>query len=231
MSDGTGGNANTGDTGNTGNTGQGADGGAGKVEFTPEQQEYIDTLIGRKYAEAHTKAQAKFQPEMDTLKAQIQELQANKGEDKNKGNGEDLTALKERLAAMEQSVKTSQERERRSRLNAIAAELNAVNAEQVTALIAPSIKVGEDGNVVVLNAEGQTRFNGEGKPMGVKEYVKEFLDTNPHFVKAGGNPGAGSQGAKFDGDAKAKTMKRGDYDALSPQAQSEFIKAGGRPVD
>jgi len=205
MSDGTGNAGNAGADGGQGNAGN-----EGNVFMTfatkEDYQKHLDSTLGKRFAEINTdanaKAEAKFKTDMDALKAQIQELQAGKGAGKGKGEGgEDLTALKARLAAMEQTVKTSQERERRASLNAIAAELNAVNAEQVTALVSSALKRNEDGSVSVLNAEGQVRYNGEGKPMTVREYVKEFLESNPHLVKASGQPGGGSPGARMGSGA------------------------------
>src|SRR3990172_6557998 len=203
------------------------DGAPPKVEFTPEQQAQIQVLIDGAYAKAFAKANEKYRAEADILKAQIQTLNESKGKDH--GKGEDLTALKEGLAAITQELKQAKETAARDNLKAIAAELNAVNGEQVAMLVSPYIQM-VDGKIVVLNAEGIVRINGKGDPMTTKELVTEFLAHNLHLFKAGGSAGAGSTGAR-GGNGVSKTVKRGDYEQMTPQGKSDFIKSGGIPID
>jgi len=64
-----------------------------------------------------------------------------------------------------------------------AAQFKAVNAEQVKALLKNNIRLNEDGDVEVVDVKGTKRYNDKGEPLGVQELVKEFLDSNPHFVQ------------------------------------------------
>jgi hypothetical protein len=66
-----------------------------------------------------------------------------------------------------------------------AAQYRAVNAEQVKQLLKPSLRLNEHGEVEVLDQKGTIRYNDQGQPFRVEDLVKEFLDTNPHFVAAG----------------------------------------------
>ena len=66
-----------------------------------------------------------------------------------------------------------------------AAQFRAVNADQVKALLKPQVRLNESGDVEVLDNKGTVRYNDQGQPFGVQDLVKEFLDTNPHFVAAG----------------------------------------------
>jgi len=66
-----------------------------------------------------------------------------------------------------------------------AAQFRAVNADQVKALLKPQVRLNESGDVEVLDQKGTVRYNDQGQPFGVTDLVKEFLDTNPHFVSAG----------------------------------------------
>jgi hypothetical protein len=66
-----------------------------------------------------------------------------------------------------------------------AAQFRAVNAEQVKQLLKPQVRLSESGDVEVLDNKGTVRYNDQGQPFGVTDLVKEFLDTNPHFVSAG----------------------------------------------
>lgn len=66
-----------------------------------------------------------------------------------------------------------------------AAQYRAVNAEQVKQLLKPNLRLNDVGEVEVLDQKGTVRYNDQGQPFRVEDLVKEFLDTNPHFVAAG----------------------------------------------
>jgi len=66
-----------------------------------------------------------------------------------------------------------------------AAQLGAVNPNQVKALLKPNLRLGESGEVEVLDEKGTVRYSDKGQPFRVEDLVKEFLDGNPHFKSAG----------------------------------------------
>jgi hypothetical protein len=66
-----------------------------------------------------------------------------------------------------------------------AAKLGAVNPKQVQALLKPNLRLGETGEVEVLDEKGTVRYSDKGQPFKVEDLVKEFLDGNPHFRSAG----------------------------------------------
>jgi hypothetical protein len=63
-----------------------------------------------------------------------------------------------------------------------AAKYRAVNADQVKALVASNVRLNADGEVEVVDTKGTVRYNDAGSPLGVEDLVREFLDSNPHFV-------------------------------------------------
>lgn len=65
-----------------------------------------------------------------------------------------------------------------------AAKFNAVNAEQVKALLAQNVRLNPDGEVEVVDEKGSVRYNDRGEPIAVEELVRGFLDSNPHFKMA-----------------------------------------------
>lgn len=67
-------------------------------------------------------------------------------------------------------------------LNA-AAKYRSVAPEQVKALLKSNVRLGEEGNVEVVGSDGSVRYNDSGVPLGVDDLVKEFLESNPHFVQ------------------------------------------------
>jgi hypothetical protein len=64
-----------------------------------------------------------------------------------------------------------------------AAQYRAVNAEQVKALLANNVRLNQEGEVEVIDVKGAVRYNDAGEPLGVNDLVREFLDSNPHFVQ------------------------------------------------
>jgi hypothetical protein len=65
-----------------------------------------------------------------------------------------------------------------------AAKYKAVNADQVKALLSNQLRLNEDGEVEVLDTKGSVRYSDAGSPLAVDDLVREFLDSNPHFVAA-----------------------------------------------
>lgn len=66
-----------------------------------------------------------------------------------------------------------------------AAQFGAVNPKQVQALLKPNLRLGESGEVEVLDEKGTVRYSDRGTPFKVEDLVREFLDQNPHFKAAG----------------------------------------------
>lgn len=66
-----------------------------------------------------------------------------------------------------------------------AAKHNAVNAEQVKALLGNSVRLNAEGDVEVVDDQGNVRYTDQGQAITVDELVRDFLDKNPHFKTAG----------------------------------------------
>ena len=64
-----------------------------------------------------------------------------------------------------------------------AAKFRAVAPEQVKSLLATNVRLNGDGEVEVVDAKGSVRYNDAGEPLVVEDLVREFLDSNPHFVQ------------------------------------------------
>jgi hypothetical protein len=65
-----------------------------------------------------------------------------------------------------------------------AAQYRAVAPEQVKALLSNNVRLNADGEVEVVDNTGAVRYNDKGEAIGVDALVKEFLDSNPHFVSS-----------------------------------------------
>jgi hypothetical protein len=71
-----------------------------------------------------------------------------------------------------------------SPLLSAAAKYRAVNAEQVKALLSSNVRLNSEGDVEVVDTQGKVRYQDNGTAFGVEDLVREFLDSNPHFVSA-----------------------------------------------
>jgi hypothetical protein len=109
-----------------------------------------------------------------------QELQVKRGEFEN--------ILKEKATKFEAEISKRDSIIKEYKVNvpilSAAAKYNAVNAEQVKALLSTNVRLNESGDVEVVDAKGSVRYKDNGESLQVEDLVKEFLDTNPHFKLA-----------------------------------------------
>jgi hypothetical protein len=109
-----------------------------------------------------------------------QETQVKKGEFEKVL--QDLAAKKDAEISKRDSI--IKEYKVNSPLLSAAAKYRAVNADQVKALLSQSVRLNGEGEVEVVGADGTVRYSDAGAPLQVDDLVREFLDSNPHFVSA-----------------------------------------------
>ena len=104
-----------------------------------------------------------------------------------------------------------------------AAQLKSVNPEQVKMLLKPHLRLGESGEVEVVDQQGNQKFNDQGRPYRVEDLVGEFLQQNPHFVQPTPSTTSGrsnvNQGPK-NIDLKSLDMKNPEHRRLYQEARS-----------
>lgn len=81
-----------------------------------------------------------------------------------------------------------------------ASTAKAVAPEQVSQLLRQQVRLDDNGNVSVVDNEGNTRYNDDAEAMTVNMLVDEFLGSNQYF-KAAGPSGLGSQGNTEESNA------------------------------
>jgi len=64
-----------------------------------------------------------------------------------------------------------------------AARYKAVNPEQVKALIRSNLRLNPEGEVEVLDEKGVVKYDDQGRPVSVDNFVQTWLQQNPHFVQ------------------------------------------------
>lgn len=110
-----------------------------------------------------------------------------------------------------------------SLLNAASAK-RAVNPQQVVSLLKGNIRLGETGDVEVLDGDGSIRYNDNGVPMSAEELVEDFLNSNPHFITAGPNgSGAKSNIANTNGKEIGK-IDVSNLDMNNPEDRAVYKK-------
>jgi len=109
-----------------------------------------------------------------------------------------------------------------------AAKYNAVNAEQVKALLANQVRLNDSGEVEVVDAKGSVRYTDSGEPIQVDALVKDFLESNPHFKLA--NPATTTTQSNAVNRTSGKTVdvtKLNMRDPKHREIYSEYRRANG----
>lgn len=87
------------------------------------------------------------------------------------------------------------------------------------------------GNAVKLDTEGRPELGKDGKtPFSPAEWMEMQRELKPHWFPAS-TSGSGSAGANGTGTGTGKTMKRGEFNALTPMQQGNIARSGTRIVD
>ena len=156
-------------------------------------QDEVNELICKRVAQVNKKFDGVDMEEYKALKGlkeQVEEEQLIKKEDFNsvlKKHKEKADAEVSRLRNELETIKIDG-----ALINA-SSRAKAVSPEHVAQLLRKNVNLGEDGNVVVLDSEGKTRYTDNADLMSVDNLVEEFLSSNQYF-KASGPSGSGASG-------------------------------------
>jgi hypothetical protein len=170
------------DTGSSQNTNQ-------ATERTYTQKE-VDDMMARTKTAIQKKVTSKYEDlgdpeELRQLKA---DYEARKLEESKK-RGEFDKIIADLAAKKDEEIRKRDEVIRNYTVDMplvdTAAKFGAVNPKQVQALLKPNLRLGNSGEVEVLDEKGTVRYSDKGQPFKVEDLVREFLDTNPHFKAAG----------------------------------------------
>ena len=107
-----------------------------------------------------------------------------------------------------------------------AAKYRAVAPEQVRTLLKNNINLNAEGEVEVLDNNGQVRYNDKGIALTVEDLVNEFLATNPHFVQA--NPATSSTKSSITNNQAPIDINKLDMkDPAQRKIYAEYRKSAG----
>jgi len=99
---------------------------------------------------------------------------------------------------------------------------NAVNPEQVATLLRNRVTLTDEGEVHVLNDNGEVMYDTDSaSPTSVESLVNSFLDASPHFLRAGPS-GSGSQGAV--GETTTNDLDVSKLDMSNPAHRAKYAE-------
>ena len=151
-------------------------------------QEEVDNMMARMRGSLEKKLLKPYQDlgdpdELRSLKSEAE----RKAQEQQIKRGEFEKTLQELAAKKDSEIQKRDAKIKEYQINtpllSAAAQYRAVNAEQVKALLANNVRLNQDGEVEVIDVKGSVRYNDAGEPLGVNDLVREFLDSNPHFVQ------------------------------------------------
>lgn len=151
-------------------------------------QDEVNAILARTKSQLEKKFQSKYEDlgdpeELRALKAEAEKRQT----EQQLKRGEFERTLQEKAAKWESEIQKRDQIIKEYKVNtpllSAAAQYRAVNAEQVKALLSNQVRLNAEGEVEVVDSKGIVRYKDNGEALGVADLVKEFLDSNPHFVQ------------------------------------------------
>lgn len=125
--------------------------------------------------------------DLDELRNLKTQAEAKKIEEAKK-RGEFEKILQDLAAKKDEEIRRRDEIIKEYKVNSpllsAAARYRAVAPEQVKSLLASSVRLNDQGDVEVVAQDGSVRYTDRGEPVKVEDLVREFLDSNPHFVQS-----------------------------------------------
>ena len=107
------------------------------------------------------------------------------------------------------------------------AKYKDISPAQISQLIKSQVRLNEAGDVEVVDKNGTPRYAESGELLTVDNLVKEFLDTNPHFISAGPSGSGAKSNTQTEGIAPVDISKLDMKDPAQRQVYAEYRKKQG----
>ena len=107
------------------------------------------------------------------------------------------------------------------------AKYKAISPAQISQLIKSQVRLNEAGDVEVVDKNGTPRYAESGELLTVDNLVKEFLDTNPHFISAGPSGSGAKSNTQTEGIKPVDISKLDMKDPAQRQVYAEYRKKQG----
>lgn len=205
-----------------------------ETETTAEQiqektftQSEIDKIVADRLARQERKFQKQVGDiDLDQARQVLREREeAELNLKKERGEFEEI--LKTTVSKKDQEINALQSRLQHTLVDGelmnASAKHNAVSPDQVSTLLKRNIRLSEDGTVEVTDNKGVVRYNDKGELLTVDQAVSEFLNANPHFVRAqsGGSGTLGNSG----GSVKKQMTHQDMVDNWNNGGKEAYVKS------
>ena len=196
-----------------------------EMESRAFTQEQLDKIVADRLARQRSQLEKRYEGvDVDRYRELISE-EENRRIEAMKKREEFDSVLKETVEKKDSHIQ--QLREEIHSVKVEGAVLNAssaakaVSPQQVNQLLKNSVKLGETGNVEVLDSKGNVRYSESGDPMTITELVQEFLSENPHFVQpnSGGSGVSSVVGSK---DRNGTNIDLANLDLTKPEHRAIY---------
>ena len=215
------------ETDTTSQTSQIQDQAAGK---TYTQEEFDNHLAGMK-ASLQKKLLKPYEDLGDVTELRaLKEAQIKKAQEESLKKGEFEKILQQLAATKDAEISKRDSVIREYKIETplvnAAAKYRAVAPEQVRTLLKNNINLNAEGEVEVLDNNGQVRYNDKGIALTVEDLVSEFLAGNPHFVQA--NPATSSTKSSITNSQTPIDINKLDMkDPAQRKIYAEYRKTAG----
>ena len=166
-----------------------------KTDEIKEEAKFTQTDMNRVVQQRLEAEKAKQQREIAEIKKKEEEILKEKQvqEAKTKADLENL--MKARIAEKDKELADWKGKVKTINVDnsilSLASKNNAIAPDQVVSLLKNEVNYNDDGRIEILDNNKNIRYNPKGELLTIEDYVKEFLDANPHFRK-GSLAGTGS---------------------------------------
>ena len=166
-----------------------------KTDEIKEEAKFTQTDMNRVVQQRLEAEKAKQQREIAEIKKKEEEILKEKQiqEAKTKADLENL--MKARIAEKDKELADWKSKVKTINVDnsilSLASKNNAIAPDQVVSLLKNEVNYNDDGRIEILDNNKNIRYNPKGELLTIEDYVKEFLDANPHFRK-GSLAGTGS---------------------------------------
>jgi hypothetical protein len=189
-------------------------------------QDQLDRIIEDRLAKQKRAIERKYSGVDPEHYKELVSVEENKKLEQAKARGEFEKILKDNAAKYSQTIDQLRNELRSVKVDgavlAAANQAGAINAQQVSALLKDQIRLNDEGNVEVIDSNGNPRYSDKGEAIGIQELITSFLDTNPHFKSAT----AGGSGSKSN--VKPSSVERLDInnlDMTNPENRKKYTQA------
>ena len=189
-------------------------------------QEQLDKIIEDRLAKQRRALERKFDGVDVDHYRQLTAEQEHKQLEAKKARGEFEQILKETVqkkdSAIEQLRAELQAVKVDGALLSAANKSGAINASQVVALLKNQVRLGESGDVEIIDSNGQPLYTDSGDPYSVDLLVNSFVEANPHFKAA--TPGGNSVTSNVTPNRSSK-VSLSDLDMTNPEHRKLYAEA------